>query len=63
MPAVVIGGDADSVVWTDLHSRSFARDVPGAELVVLPGIGHMPQYVKRATLGPRRRSIALADQA
>jgi pimeloyl-ACP methyl ester carboxylesterase len=45
VPTIVIGGDADHVVWTHLHSRSFARDVPGAELVVLPGIGHMPQYV------------------
>ena len=25
MPAVVIGGDADQIVWTDLHARSFAR--------------------------------------
>jgi pimeloyl-ACP methyl ester carboxylesterase len=46
MPATVIGGDADDVVWTDLHSRSFARDVPDSRLVVLPGIGHMPQYVR-----------------
>jgi pimeloyl-ACP methyl ester carboxylesterase len=46
VPAVVIGGDRDEIVWTDLHSRSFARDVAGAELVMLSGIGHMPQYAK-----------------
>jgi pimeloyl-ACP methyl ester carboxylesterase len=46
IPAIVIGGDADRIVWTDLHSRSFARDVPGAELVVLPDVGHMPQYAR-----------------
>jgi pimeloyl-ACP methyl ester carboxylesterase len=43
-PAVVIGGDADRIVWTDQHSRSFAREVPGARLIVLPGAGHMPHY-------------------
>jgi pimeloyl-ACP methyl ester carboxylesterase len=46
VPAVVIGGDRDEIVWTDLHSRSFARDVPGAELIILSGIGHMPQYAR-----------------
>lgn len=60
MPAIAIGGDADSVVWTHLHSRSFARDVPGAELVVLPGIGHMPQYVSSDVV--RQKIDALADR-
>ncbi len=60
MPATVIGGDADDVVWTDLHSRSFARDVPDAQLVVLPGIGHMPQYARGDLV--RREIDALADR-
>ena len=46
LPAIVMGGDLDEVVWTDLHSRSFARDVAGAELLVLPGVGHLPQYAR-----------------
>ncbi len=46
LPAVVMGGDRDEVVWTDLHSRSFAREVAGAELIVLPGVGHLPQYAR-----------------
>jgi pimeloyl-ACP methyl ester carboxylesterase len=44
VPAVVIGGDADHIVWTDLHARSFAREVPGAKLIVLSGMGHMPHH-------------------
>ncbi|HEY8384556.1 MAG TPA: alpha/beta hydrolase [Microvirga sp.] len=44
VPATAIGGDADTIVWTDLHSRSFAREVAGTKLVVLPGVGHMPHY-------------------
>lgn len=46
LPTVVIGGDRDRIVWSDLHSRSFARDVPGAELILLPEVGHMPQYAR-----------------
>jgi pimeloyl-ACP methyl ester carboxylesterase len=44
VPVTVMGGDADRIVWTDLHSRSFAREVPGARLIVLPGVGHMPHH-------------------
>lgn len=44
VPAVVISGDADRIVYTDIHSRSFAREVPGTRLIVLPGVGHMPHY-------------------
>jgi pimeloyl-ACP methyl ester carboxylesterase len=44
VPAVAVGGDADRIVWTDQHARPFAREVPGAKLVVLPGAGHMPHH-------------------
>jgi pimeloyl-ACP methyl ester carboxylesterase len=44
VPATVIAGDADRIVYTDIHSRSFAREVPGTKLIILPGIGHMPHY-------------------
>jgi pimeloyl-ACP methyl ester carboxylesterase len=44
VPAVVVAGDCDEIVWTDLHSRAFVHAVPGAQLVLMPGIGHMPQY-------------------
>lgn len=44
VPATTIGGDRDKIVWTDLHARSFAAEVPGARLVVLEGAGHMPHH-------------------
>lgn len=50
LPVTVIAGDRDEVVWTDLHSLSFAREVPGAELILMPGIGHMPQYADQETI-------------
>jgi pimeloyl-ACP methyl ester carboxylesterase len=41
---VVISGDgADKTVSTNIHSRPFARTVPNAKLIVLPGVGHMVQ--------------------
>jgi pimeloyl-ACP methyl ester carboxylesterase len=44
-PTVVIAGDdADKTVSTNIHSRPFAAAVPGAKLIVLPGVGHMVQY-------------------
>ena len=50
VPVTVVAGDRDEIVWTDLHSRSFAREVPGAQLIVMPGIGHMPQYADQRTV-------------
>lgn len=45
MPVVIIAGDKDPVVYTDVHSRAIARQLPRATLTVLPGVGHMVHYV------------------
>ncbi|WP_134496083.1 alpha/beta fold hydrolase [Microvirga pakistanensis] len=50
VPTTVIAGECDEIVWSDLHSRSFANAVPGAQLILLPGIGHMPQYADGRTV-------------
>jgi pimeloyl-ACP methyl ester carboxylesterase len=42
-PTVVISGDFDKTVSTNIHSRPFAAAVPNAKLIVLPGVGHMVQ--------------------
>jgi pimeloyl-ACP methyl ester carboxylesterase len=42
-PTVVITGDADKTVSTNIHSRPFTAAVPGAKLIVLPDVGHMIQ--------------------
>jgi pimeloyl-ACP methyl ester carboxylesterase len=42
-PTVVISGDADRTVSINIHSRPFAAVVPNAQLIVLPGVGHMVQ--------------------
>ena len=44
-PVAIISGDVtDRIVWTDLHSRGSARQMPNATLDVLPGVGHMVHY-------------------
>jgi pimeloyl-ACP methyl ester carboxylesterase len=45
VPTVVLTGDADSTVSPKLHARAIAAVLPDARLVILPGIGHMPQHV------------------
>jgi pimeloyl-ACP methyl ester carboxylesterase len=42
-PVVVISGDVDKTVTTNIHSRPFAKTVNDARLIVLPQVGHMIQ--------------------
>jgi pimeloyl-ACP methyl ester carboxylesterase len=42
-PTVVISGDVDKTVSTNIHSRPFAATVANGRLIVLPGVGHMVQ--------------------
>jgi pimeloyl-ACP methyl ester carboxylesterase len=43
-PTEIITGDADGVVFTHVHSIGCARDIPGAVLTTLPGVGHSPHH-------------------
>jgi pimeloyl-ACP methyl ester carboxylesterase len=49
-PTVVVTGSADHIASPELHSRRFAATVPGAKLIVLPGVGHMVQNAAPATI-------------
>lgn len=44
-PTVVITGDADEIVLEEIHSKGLARDIAGAELVWITGLGHKPDYM------------------
>jgi pimeloyl-ACP methyl ester carboxylesterase len=61
VPTVVISGDADAIVWTNLHSRSLEREIPGAKLIVLPGVGHMPHHAAPELVA--REIEAIAERA
>lgn len=43
VPLTIITGDADRTVFPDIHSKPLAKTVPGAKLIMLPGVGHMVQ--------------------
>lgn len=45
-PVVVLSGDADTVVWTSLHTAGLARDIAQARITILPGIGHAPHHAR-----------------
>jgi pimeloyl-ACP methyl ester carboxylesterase len=49
VPTLVVHGDADLLVPTD-NGRFLADRIPGAELVLLPGAGHMLQADAGATV-------------
>ena len=42
-PTVVISGEVDKTVSTNIHSQPFTAILPNAKLIVLPGVGHMLQ--------------------
>jgi len=47
-PTLIVTGDSDPIVLADIHSAGLARDIAGARLVMLAGIGHMPHHAARA---------------
>lgn len=43
-PTAIVTGDRDGVVYAKIHAAGCARDIPGATLTVLPGVGHSPHH-------------------
>ncbi|MEE9375072.1 MAG: alpha/beta hydrolase [Rhizobiaceae bacterium] len=44
-PTVIITGDKDDIVLPSIHSIGLERDIEGAELIVLPNMGHKPDFM------------------
>ena len=44
IPTAIVTGDCDRVVYANIHSAGCARDIPGATLTTLPGVGHSPHH-------------------
>jgi len=49
-PVTIITGNADDVVTASIHSVGLERDIAGAKLVILDGVGHKPDYVSTDTV-------------
>lgn len=61
-PTVVISGDSDNTVSTEIHSRPFAAAVPNARLIVLPDVGHMVQYAATDIVLREIEAVVAGDQ-
>lgn len=46
VPTEILHGDADTTVDLKIHSVPLAEAIPGANLTVLTGAGHMPQHTR-----------------
>ncbi len=47
-PLIALSGDADTSVSYRIHSEPLVAAVPGADLVLLEGVGHMPHHIRTA---------------
>lgn len=45
MPVEVLHGTADTIVPLAIHSEPLSRQIPGAQLHRMEGIGHMPHHI------------------
>ncbi len=57
LPVEIVHGTADGIVPIEVHSIPLSRQIPGARLTRLEGIGHMPQHVAAD------RVVAAVDRA
>lgn len=67
VPTLIVWGELDRLVDVSLAPR-VARTIPGARLLVLPGVGHVaqmeePNLVARAILAVRERAVTGAGQS
>jgi pimeloyl-ACP methyl ester carboxylesterase len=68
VPTAIVMGAQDGLVSPKIHARALAREIPGATLALLEGIGHSPHYaattdVLAAIEDVERRARRLADAA
>jgi pimeloyl-ACP methyl ester carboxylesterase len=50
IPVSIIAGEEDAIVSASHNSEQLQRDIPGSELTLLPGAGHMIQHLSQQTL-------------
>jgi pimeloyl-ACP methyl ester carboxylesterase len=55
-PTVIVTGDDDAALPYEIHAKAMAAAVPGAKLIVVPGVGHMVHYA-----APERIAAVVAE--
>ena len=63
LPVAIVTGDSDGVVLTRIHSYGSARDIPGATLKVLAGVGHSPHWADPAAVVDAVEEVAVRATA
>ena len=58
VPTTIVTGDADNAVGNTTQADPLSRAIPGADLVVLPGIGHMVPWVATQALADAVSKLA-----
>lgn len=56
---LIVAGDADPVVPPKIHAEALARALPHAELIRIPGAGHLPHHAHAATIASAIERLAL----
>jgi pimeloyl-ACP methyl ester carboxylesterase len=59
VPTLIVASDADPVVPPKIHAEALARALPQAELMRVPGAGHLPHHAHAATIAAAIERLAL----
>lgn len=62
-PVAIVSGDRDGVVLTERHSYGSARDIPGATLTMLKGVGHSPHWADAPTVAAEIETLFARAQS
>lgn len=63
LPTVIVSGAADPIVRPEMQAVPLSRAIPGARLVLLPGVGHMLHYTAPEALAGAVDDIEAAVRA
>jgi pimeloyl-ACP methyl ester carboxylesterase len=58
IPTIIVAGDADGMTLVDKTGRRLMNEIPGAELIVAPGTGHMVHHVHPEVVVEAVRKLA-----
>ncbi len=58
IPTVIIAGDSDQVAVPEKEALRLAKAIPNAQLIMLPGVGHMVHFARPDAVTEAIRSLA-----
>jgi len=61
-PTIIMTGDCDTVVSPEINACALAATLPGAKLVFLKGVGHMPHHAAPQTIAAAIEELSDCSQ-